>query len=283
MNQETQPSSPEHPAAAKPTSVGKKGTSGRKTGRGNPQRSSAKSKKGQVRGWLPTTTEGMLKLITSIVTGIVAIVVAYFQFYLPHEEKVVALRLTQTAEAKMTASVTVTATQTPSIITLTPTVLTPAPTPAFSPTPSLTPSSTSTQSPTPTATLTPIASLVSTRRPTVRPSSSCIQRIGTGPLTAVWNFTGNCKARLVTDGSAPRWVWQADFYIEVRGGNDCYSISATNCDWDAQIGKFICHLEAQEGYSVVQQMTVTCPHCTPVTVPINKSAGRVGNTCVLGP
>lgn len=192
-----------------------------------------------------------------------------------------------------------------------------APTPMFSATPEWTSAPTSTQLPTSTATPTPTStqppastatpaptltytpmpptrtpaptpmyvpsSKESTRTPAPTPTRCTPGAVGSGSLTAVWDYTSNCEVKLVHEPSGDCWVWEADFYISARGGHASYTIDSSACYWNCMEQKFICRWRAKEGSSVTQKVVIGCLGCSPVTVAINQSAGRRGNTCVLNP
>jgi len=131
-------------------------------------------------------------------------------------------------------------------------------------------------------------------RPTAKPPTAAaatatpgqaggaIGPVGGGALEANWtgNFF-NCVAseKTDTDGNG-YWVWEADFPIEVHGGNAGYTISSPACRWDFGQQKYLCRWSAREGTQVVQSLTVSCPGCKTVTVAVQASANRKGTTCV---
>jgi hypothetical protein len=124
---------------------------------------------------------------------------------------------------------------------------------------------------------------VATPRATTGPAAGgVIGPVGGGALSADW--TGNffsCVATQLTDTDGNGyWVWEADFPIEVHGGNAGYTISSTTCRWDFAQQKYFCRFSAREGTQVVQSLTVSCPGCKSVFIAVQASAERKGTNCV---
>ncbi|MBN1887488.1 MAG: protein kinase [Thermoflexales bacterium] len=135
----------------------------------------------------------------------------------------------------------------------------------------------------PTATRAPTL----TPRPTLPPTAAAsptsdpnlIGPVGSGDLQAVWGGTfWNCVATPIDEQGG--WKWEADFFIEVYGGNSGYQIDSPACHWDFGQNKYACRWGAREGEQVIQSVTVTCPGYPAARVSIVASADRKGNTCV---
>jgi len=141
----------------------------------------------------------------------------------------------------------------------------------------LVPAPTATRGPVPTAP--PKAAPTATSGPA---GGGVIGPVGQGGLSADWtgNFF-NCVATQLTDSDGNGyWVWEADFPIEVHGGNAGYTITSRLCRWDFAQQKYFCRFSAREGTQVVQSLTVGCPGCKAVIVSVQASADRKGTTCV---
>jgi WD40 repeat protein len=151
---------------------------------------------------------------------------------------------------------------------------------AFKPTPISTP-----VTPTPTPTGLPAALATAPVRPlaTPTPGVNLIGPIGSGEFQAAWTGTGNCTMQERQDANGARyWFWEADFYVEVHGGNAGYTISSSQCRWDSILQKYVCRWGAREDGIVIQNVTVSCPGCKPVALPFFQSASRGrGNVCEL--
>ena len=153
---------------------------------------------------------------------------------------------------------------------------------AFKPAPIATPV-TPTPTPTPAPTSPSVAPTPVPARPLATPTPGAIGPVGSGPLKAIWNFTGNCVMQERPDASGTSyWYWEADFYIEVTGGTAGYTISSSQCHWDPTLLKYVCRWGAREDSVVIQTVTVSCPNCKPVILPFFQSASRGrGNVCQI--
>jgi hypothetical protein len=138
---------------------------------------------------------------------------------------------------------------------------------------------------------TPTRGPTSTPRPTAPPVATAtatpgqggaIGPVGSGPLEAAWTGSfWSCVAtqKTDTDGNG-YWVWEADFPIEVHGGNAGYTISSPACRWDLAGQKYLCRWGSREDGAVSQAVTVSCPGCKSVVVAVQAAASRKGTTCV---
>jgi serine/threonine protein kinase len=134
----------------------------------------------------------------------------------------------------------------------------------------------------PTATRSPTRTPQPTLAPTTAasptPDPNLIGPVGSGDLQASWNGTfWNCVATPIDEQGG--WQWEADFFIEVYGGNAGYQIDSPACHWDFGQNKYACRWSAREGEQVIQSVTVTCPGCKAVKVAVVAFAERHGNTC----
>jgi len=107
-------------------------------------------------------------------------------------------------------------------------------------------------------------SIVPTRSATV-PKSGTIPPVGSGPFSVdpaasgPWNCTISKPGTYYFPGD-----WVGDFYITVRGGPGHYTISdPEHCQWDYGENKFVCRYGAKVGFSVMANLLVSCPGCTP--------------------
>ena len=123
--------------------------------------------------------------------------------------------------------------------------------------------------PTPTrGAVPPTAPPVTAATATPPPASGVIGPVGPGPLQANYIRWENCVPSL--DKETDGWVWEADFLIEVRGGNAGYFIvgNPPNCRWDSRQLAFACRWGGRDEAFMVQSVTISCPNCTPVPVAI---------------
>lgn len=130
-------------------------------------------------------------------------------------------------------------------------------------------------------TLPPPATPTPQNTPTPAPGTGPIGPVGSGPLTASWagNFW-NCVATLVNEGEPTAyWMWTADFFIKVYGGNAGYTITSTDCKWNYAQQRYACRWSARADGAVVQNVVVSCPDCTPVTVSVRAEARLDGTAC----
>ena len=112
----------------------------------------------------------------------------------------------------------------------------------------------------------PSLALAPTVKPATRAAGGSIPPVGSGPFEAdasasgPWNCVGTKNDR--------DWflTWAGDFYIGVRGGPGNYTISDSNCHWDYNEQRFVCHYSTQMGAHIERALLVSCPGCTPQKV-----------------
>jgi tRNA A-37 threonylcarbamoyl transferase component Bud32 len=137
------------------------------------------------------------------------------------------------------------------------------------------PAPTPTRGPAPTAP--PAAAATATPQ-----ASGAIGPVGTGGFDAGYSGWINCVSRLTGESGSEAWVWEADFGIDVHGGNAGYFIvgNPTNCRWDYVDKKFYCRWSGRVGNLMVQSVTVSCPGCKPIKVDVSASIRQdKGGTC----
>jgi hypothetical protein len=145
------------------------------------------------------------------------------------------------------------------------------------PTPTRVPTSTRGPTSTPRPTIPPVAAATATPGQ----ASGAIGPVGNGEFRASWNGSiWSCVYILKSDTDPPHWEWEADFPIEVYGGNAGYTIKSTACRWSSGSQVFLCHWGAREEGTVTQSVEVSCPGCKQQVVSVSASTSRKGTTCV---
>jgi Ig-like domain from next to BRCA1 gene len=105
-------------------------------------------------------------------------------------------------------------------------------------------------------------------KPAAAPKSRTIPPVGSGPFSVDPAASGPWNCAISKPGTT--WLpgdWIGDFYITVRGGPGSYAISdPEHCQWDFGENKFVCRYGAKVGFSVMANLQVSCPGCTPQQV-----------------
>jgi hypothetical protein len=115
----------------------------------------------------------------------------------------------------------------------------------------------------------PIVAVAPTSKPAASTVGGSIPPVGSGPFEADANASGpwNC----VGFKNDQDWfaTWAGDFYIGVRGGPGNYTINDSNCRWDYNEKKFVCHYSTAMGAYIERALLVSCPGCTPQQVALH--------------
>jgi len=128
------------------------------------------------------------------------------------------------------------------------------------------PAPTATRGPAPTAR--PAATVPAAATATPSQASGAIGPVGSGSLDAGYTSWINCRSWWEGEGNEAYVKWEADFQIQVHGGNAGYQIDSPDCRWDTGLKEFLCHWQGRQGGTLFQSVTVTCPGCPKIKVDI---------------
>jgi hypothetical protein len=130
--------------------------------------------------------------------------------------------------------------------------------------------------PTPTRSVPPTSPPVAGATATSGPSGGAIGPVGSGALEAGYVGWTNCVPTFMEETDS--WVYEADFMIEVHGGNAGYTTNSAQCRWNSGQQKFACRWGGRYGEPQSQSVIVNCPNCKPVKVDIVETIQHNGPT-----